>query len=520
MGSSLPGTTRRERLPYLSLRRQYATCSVLMHAHSGSLIQMTQHLRSPALASPTPELIQKLAEIVGPAHALTDPDQQLPYLREWRDLFIGRTPVVLRPGSTEEVSRILALANEARVGVVPQAGNTGLVGGQTPFESGNEIVLSVSRLKTVRDINPAAYTMTVEAGLTLAECRGVAESADRLFPLSLPSEGTCQIGGNIATNAGGVGVLAYGNTRQLVLGLEVVLADGRIIPGLKALKKDNTGYDLKDLFIGSEGTLGVVTAAVLKLYPRPAETATAMVALSEISHALDLFSLAQETAGRSVTAFEFIPRICIEFVTRNIPGTREPFQKAYPWYVLIEISGAKPDGQAAREMEDVLGQAAERGLLLDAVLASSLTQARDLWRLRESISEAQKPEGGNIKHDVSVPIARIAEFIQRADVIVERICPGARPLPLGHFGDGNVHYNIAQPIGMDKERFLELWEPITAAVHALVVEMDGSISAEHGIGRIKRADLERHKSAVEIELMRRIKVAFDPRGILNPGKVL
>jgi len=480
---------------------------------------MTQHHRPP-LAAPTPELIARLTEIVGPEHALTDPDQQLPYLREWRDLYIGRTPLVLRPANTEQVSRILALCNEARVGVVPQAGNTGLVGGQVPFESGNEIVLSVSRLKQIREINPAAYSMTVEAGLTLAECRAAAERADRLFPLSLPSEGTCQIGGNLATNAGGVGVLAYGNARQLVLGLEVVLADGRIVPGLKALKKDNTGYDLKDLFIGSEGTLGVITAAVLKLFPRPAESATAMVALAEISHALDLFSLAQETAGRSVTAFEFIPRICIDFVLRNIPGTREPFPKTYPWYVLIEISGAKADGQAAREMEDVLGQAAERGLLLDAVLAGSLSQARDLWRLRESVSEAQKPEGGNIKHDVSVPIAKIAEFIERADRIVESICPGARPLPLGHFGDGNIHYNIAQPVDMGKERFLEFWEPITTAVHELVAEMGGSISAEHGIGRMKRKDLERYKSAVELELMRRIKAAFDPNGILNPGKLL
>ncbi len=480
---------------------------------------MTEPKR-PELAPPTPGLIAKLTEIVGPEHALTDPDQQLPYLREWRDLFIGRSPVVLRPGSTEEVSRILALANEAHVGVVPQAGNTGLVGGQTPFETGNEIVLSVSRLKRVRDINPAAYSMTVEAGLTLAECHAAAERADRLFPLSLPSEGTCEIGGNLATNAGGVGVLAYGNARQLVLGLEVVLADGRIIPALKALKKDNTGYDLKDLFIGSEGTLGVITAAVLKLFPRPAESATAIVALAEISHALDLFSLAQETAGRSVTAFEFIPRICIDFVLRNVPGTREPFPKSYPWYVLIEVSGAKPDGQAARDMEDVLGQATERGLLLDAVLASSLSQAHELWRLRESISESQKPEGGNIKHDVSVPIARIAEFIERAGRIVESICPGARPLPLGHFGDGNIHYNIAQPIGMEKERFLALWEPISREVHALAAEMDGSISAEHGIGRMKRADLARYKSAVELDLMRRIKAAFDPNGIMNPGKVL
>jgi FAD/FMN-containing dehydrogenase len=481
---------------------------------------MTQPLRARPLAAPTAELIARLSRIVGPNHALTDPDQQLPYLREWRDLYIGRTPLVLRPGSTSEVAQILTLCNEARVAIVPQAGNTGLVGGQMPSESGTEIVLSVSRLKQVRAIDAAGYTMTVEAGLTLSECRAAAENSGRLFPLSLPSEGTCQIGGNLGTNAGGVGVLAYGNARQLVLGLEVVLADGRIWNGLKALKKDNSGYDLRDLFIGSEGTLGIITAAVLKLFPRPAETATAMVALAEIRDALELFALAEDAAGRSVTAFEFIPRICIEFVTRNIPGARDPFAHAYPWYVLIDISGAKPDGQAAREMEDVLGQASERGLLLDAVLATSMTQARDLWRLREGISEAQKPEGGNIKHDVSVPIARIPEFIARADRILERICPGARPLPLGHFGDGNVHYNIAQPLGMDKERFLALWEPITTAIHDLVIEMDGSISAEHGIGRMKRADLARYKSPVELDLMRRIKASFDPNGILNPGKVL
>jgi len=290
---------------------------------------MTQHHRPP-LAAPTPELIARLTEIVGPEHALTDPDQQLPYLREWRDLYIGRTPLVLRPANTEQVSRILALCNEARVGVVPQAGNTGLVGGQVPFESGNEIVLSVSRLKQIREINPAAYSMTVEAGLTLAECRAAAERADRLFPLSLPSEGTCQIGGNLATNAGGVGVLAYGNARQLVLGLEVVLADGRIVPGLKALKKDNTGYDLKDLFIGSEGTLGVITAAVLKLFPRPAESATAMVALAEISHALDLFSLAQETAGspsrRSNSSRAFASTSCCATSPARASRFRKPIR--------------------------------------------------------------------------------------------------------------------------------------------------------------------------------------------------
>jgi FAD/FMN-containing dehydrogenase len=474
----------------------------------------------PALKSPNPALIERLTAIVGRAHALTDPDQQLPYLREWRDLYAGRTPLVLRPGSTAEVAQILALANAERVAVVPQAGNTGLVGGQVPFERGDQIVLSVGRLKDVRSVDAAGYSMIVEAGLMLAEAQAVADAAGRLFPLSLPSEGSCQIGGNLGTNAGGVGVLAYGNARSLVLGLEVVLADGQIWSGLNALKKDNTGYDLRDLFIGSEGTLGIITAAVLKLFPRPAEKATAMVALSELGYALDLFALAQDAAGRALTAFEFIPRILIDFVTRHIPGAREPFATAYPWYALLEISGARADGQAARELETILTDAIERGLVLDAVLAGSLAQARDLWRLREGVSESQKPEGGNIKHDVSVPIARIPEFVARANAIVERICPGARPLPLGHFGDGNVHYNIAQPPGMDKSRFLGLWEEMTRSVHDLVVDMGGSISAEHGIGRMKRDELARIKSPIEMDLMRRIKAAFDPNGILNPGKVL
>lgn len=481
---------------------------------------MTTSAAGPVLNPPSRALIERLTTIVGPAHALTDPDQQLPYLREWRDLYAGRTPLVLRPGSTAEVAQILALANAERVAVVPQAGNTGLVGGQVPFETGHEIVLSVGRLKGMRKIDAAGYSMTVEAGLTLAEAQAAADTAGRLFPLSLPSEGSCQIGGNLGTNAGGVGVLAYGNARSLVLGLEVVLADGQVWNGLNALKKDNTGYDLRDLFIGSEGTLGIITAAVLKLFPRPAEKATAMVALSELEYALELFALAQDGAGRALTAFEFIPRILIEFVTRHIPGARDPFATAYPWYALLEISGARADGQAARGLETILTDAVERGLVLDTVLAGSLAQARDLWRLREGISESQKPEGGNIKHDVSVPIARISEFVTRANAIVERICPGARPLPLGHFGDGNVHYNIAQPPGMDKSRFLALWEEMTRAVHDLVVEMGGSISAEHGVGRMKRAELARLKSPIEMDLMRRIKTAFDPNGILNPGKVL
>jgi FAD/FMN-containing dehydrogenase len=463
-------------------------------------------------------LLAEFRAIVGAEHALTDPDQQLPYLREWRSLYEGHSSLVLRPGSTEEVAKILALANRHRIAVVPQAGNTGLVGGQIPMNG--EILLSVGRLNKVRAVDPQGFTMTVESGLTLAEAQTAADNANRLFPLSLPSEGTCRIGGNLGTNAGGVAVLAYGNTRQLVLGLEVVLADGRIWNGLNALKKDNTGYDLKDLFIGSEGTLGIITAAVLKLFPKPAEKATAMLALPELANAITLFSVAQEAAGQSLTAFEFIPRIVLEMVLRHVRNTRDPFSEAHPWYVLMEISGAKPDGSADRILAEILEAGLEKGLVIDARLAASLAQANDFWRLREGISEAQKPEGGNIKNDVSVPIARIPEFVARANAAVERLCPGARPLALGHFGDGNVHYNIAQPVGMPKEQFLARWKEISAAVYEIVLDFGGSISAEHGIGQMKRADLARAKGNVAMDMMRAIKGALDPNGILNPGKVL
>jgi FAD/FMN-containing dehydrogenase len=466
----------------------------------------------------TPSLLERLALIVGPEHALTDAEQQLPYLREWRDLYQGRAGVVLRPGSTEQVSRIMAIAHQEAIPVVPQAGNTGLVGGQMPLNG--EILLSVGRLKRVRHVDAAGYSMTVESGLTLAEAQAAAAAVDRLFPLSLPSEGSCQIGGNLATNAGGVGVLAYGNMRQLVLGLEVVLADGRVLPGLRALKKDNTGYDLRDLFIGSEGTLGIITAATLKLFPKPAETATAFVALPELACALALFAAAQDAAGTSLTAFEFMPRIVMDFVLQHTPGTRDPFAARHAWYTLLEISGLKGDGTAERDLIQILETAVQKGLVVDATVANSFTQARDFWRLRESISEAQKHEGGNIKNDVAVPIAFIAQFIARADSLVLQLCPGARPLAFGHFGDGNVHYNITQPTGMGKAEFLELWQPMQQAVNGAVLEFGGSISAEHGIGFMKRDALAHSKSAVEMDLMRAIKSAFDPKGILNPGKLV
>jgi FAD/FMN-containing dehydrogenase len=467
----------------------------------------------------SPELLARFAAIVGTQHALTDPDQQLPYLREWRDMYEGRASLVLRPGSTGEVSQILALADAHAIPVVPQAGNTGLVGGQIPF--GGEVVLSVGRLKRVRAVDPQGFTMTVETGVTLAEAQAAADDVNRLFPLSLPSEGTCQIGGNLGANAGGVGALVYGNARQLVMGLEVVLADGRVWNGLNALKKDNTGYDLKDLFIGSEGTLGVITAAVLRLFPKPAERATAFVALPDLDSALALFGLGQETCGTSLTAYEVMARIVLETVVKHARGARHPFPGAeHPWYALLETSGLKPDGSAERLLTETLMTASERGIVSDAVVASSLGQARDFWLLRESYSEAQKPLGGSIKNDISVPVAAIPEFIRRADAAMQRICPGARPIPISHFGDGNIHYNVSQPEDMGKEAFMARWDEMVHGVHEVVLSLNGSISAEHGIGIMKRAELAEVKGAVAMDLMRKIKAAFDPKGILNPGKVL
>lgn len=474
----------------------------------------------PQLNPPSPELIQRFVEIVGAPNALLEPKDQASYLREWRDLYTGRTPVVLRPGSTEEVSRILALANSERVAIVPQGGNTGLVGGQIPFESGTEVVLSLSRLNKIRAYDSAGGPMTLEAGVTLSMAQQLAEANGGLFPLSLASEGSCQIGGVLASNAGGVAVLAYGNARNLALGLEVVLADGKIWSGLRALKKDNTGYDLRDLFIGSEGTLGVITAATLKVFPRPKEKATAIVAVESPSMALSVFRAAENSAGSGLTAFEFWPGIAMGFVLSHIHGTRNPFAGEHPWYLLIEVSSGEGGGRAAAQLEALLIKATEDGMVLDAAVAGSLQQAKDFWKLRESLSEAQKPAGGSIKHDISVPVAGIPEFLKRAAPIVERICPGARPAPFGHFGDGNIHYNVTQPAGMDKQAYLDKWREMSRAVHTLVHEMDGSISAEHGIGRLKRDELKTFKSAVELDLMRAIKKALDPNGILNPGKVL
>ena len=472
------------------------------------------------LRPPTVDTLDALVRIVGEKNTIRAAADMAPYLTEWRDRYRGRAALVLKPGSTDEVSAILKCANETLTAIVPQGGNTGLVGGQIPFESGSEVVVSLERLTHVRDIDLASNSMTVEAGLTLALAQQVAESASRLFPLSLASEGSCQIGGVLATNAGGVAVLAYGNARELALGLEVVLADGRVWNGLKTLRKDNTGYDLKDLFIGSEGTLGIITAAVLRLFPRPMERVTCMVGLNDLKRALDFFARVHGAAGPMLTAFEVLPRIGIEFVVKHAEKTRDPFPTSYPWYLLLELTSPRVTEEPQQLAEALLQEAIEEDEVADAVIATSLKQAQDLWRLRELMSEMQRFEGGSIKHDVSVPVARVPELISRANQLVELMIPGARPVPFGHLGDGNIHYNVSQPVNMDKAAFLSNWEALNAAVHEIVLDLGGSISAEHGIGRMKRDLLPHAKGAIAMELMRKIKTSFDPNGILNPGKLL
>ena len=474
----------------------------------------------PKLQPPSAETLLALTSIVGERYAVRDTEDMAPYLTEWRDRYRGKAALVLKPGSLDDVSRILKCANEARIGIVPQGGNTGLVGAQIPDESGTQIVLSLERLTGIRDMDLASNTMTVEAGLTLAGAQEEAARAGRLFPLSLASEGSCQIGGVLSTNAGGLAVLAYGNARDLALGLEVVLADGRVWNGLKALRKDNTGYDLKNIFIGAEGTLGVITAAVLRLFPPPVERVTCMAALADLEDAPALFTHIQGAAGPMLTAFEILPRIGIAFAVKHGNGLRDPFEAPHPWYVLFELS-SPITGQDIRALAETQLQAAlEAGQIKDAVVPQSAAQAAELWRLREIMSEVQKYEGGSIKHDVSVPIARVPEFIDKANSLVERMIPGARPVPFGHLGDGNIHYNVSQPADMEKEAFLSNWEALNAAVHDIVLDLGGSISAEHGIGRMKRDLLPGAKGEVAMNLMRSIKASFDPNGILNPGKLL
>jgi FAD/FMN-containing dehydrogenase len=473
--------------------------------------------KTPALAG---DLIDRFATIVGAPSALRDEASIAPYLIEPRARFIGRTPLVLRPGSVAEVSAILRLANETSTPIVPQGGNTGVVGGQIPDASGREILVSLSRLKRIREVDTEGDTMTVEAGVILAEAQRAAAAADRLFPMGLASEGSCQIGGNLSTNAGGTAVLAYGNTRNLVLGVEVALASGEVWNGLRKLRKDNTGYDLRDLFIGAEGTLGIITAAVLRLFPKPRGKSVAFVGLGDPAAALRLLDVARKQAASGLTAFELIPRIAIDVVLKYVPGTRDPIAGRHDWYVLMEVSSSRSEADAEAMVEAIFGEGVAEGFVEDGVQARSLEQANAFWRIRHALSEVQKHEGGSIKHDVAVPVAAVPEFIARAGEAVTALIPGARPFPFGHVGDGNIHYNVSQPVGMDKAAFLARWDAVNAVVHAIVGELGGTISAEHGIGQLKREMLKAVKQPLELELMRRIKAAFDPNGIMNPGKVL
>jgi FAD/FMN-containing dehydrogenase len=468
-------------------------------------------------ASPlSPELVARLRAIVGDKHAITDPADIAPYLTEQRDLFHGRSPLVLRPGSTAEVSAICKLATEHRISLVPQGGNTGLVGGQTPHQG--EVVISMRRMDKIRDIDAASNTMTCEAGVVLQIAQQKAAEVDRLFPLSLGAEGSCTIGGNLSTNAGGTAALAYGVAREMALGLEVVLADGRILNGLSKLKKDNTGYDLRNLFIGAEGTLGIITAATLKLFQKPRAVETAFVGLNSPREALKLLAISQNEAAGSLTSFELLSDLAVDFSVRHGIDIRDPLASKHPWYVLMELSSSRDDARDA--LESILAQGLDDGIVDDAAIATSLSQRQAFWKLRDEVSTAQKPEGGSIKHDISVPVAAVPDFIAQANAAVVKLIPGARPVPFGHLGDGNIHYNVSQPVGANAAGFLSRWHEVNAVVFAIVLRMGGSISAEHGIGVLKRDDLPEVKDKVAIELMRGIKLMLDPLGIMNPGKVL
>lgn len=467
--------------------------------------------------APAPELLPRFAAIVGDRYAITDPVALAPHLVEGRGLYHGRTSMLLRPGSVDEVVAILKLANETKAPLVPQGGNTGLVGAQIPLDG--ELILSLTRLDKIREVDAASNAMTCEAGVVLQKAQEAAASVDRLFPLSLGAEGSCTIGGNLSTNAGGTAALAYGIARELVLGLEVVLADGRVMRQLSKLKKDNTGYDLRHIFIGAEGTLGIITAAVLKLFPRPRETETAFIGVPSPAAAVKLLNLARSRIGGTVTSFELIVRTVIDFAVKHGHGLRDPLTGKHPWYVLTEVA-SQHSGSLRTSLEELLADAAQQGLIEDATIAASLEQARAFWHLRHMLPEVQKPEGGSIKHDVSVPVAAIPDFLIEASAAVQKLIPGSRPVPFGHVGDGNIHFNVSQPVGADQTAFLARWSEVNHVVDDVVLKHGGSISAEHGIGKLKREELARVKDPVALELMRGLKRMLDPNGILNPGKVL
>jgi D-lactate dehydrogenase (cytochrome) len=466
------------------------------------------------------DFLQRARAIVGAGHVLTDAADVTPHATDWRKRYAGRPLAVAKPASAAETAALVALCAETRTPIVPQGGNTSLCGASVPDGSGTALIVNLSRLNRIRGIDAVNNTMTVEAGCVLAAIQQAALAADRLFPLSLAAEGSCEIGGNLSTNAGGVQVLRYGNTRELVLGLEVVLPSGELWEGLRGLRKDNTGYDLKQLFIGAEGTLGIITAAVLKLFPRPRGQATAVVGLESIERVLQLLEFAQSRAGERLTAFELMSDFAVKLVLRNCPATQQPFERDYPQYALLELSDTQAAEVVGPLLESLLADAIAQGIAVDAVIAQNEKQSRALWALRENISEAQGIDGRNLKHDISVPISAIGEFVKITDAALEAAYPGVRPVTFGHVGDGNLHYNVARPVGTGEQMWLAETAAVQRIVHDSAARFNGSISAEHGLGQLKRDEILRYKSATEMNLMRSVKRALDPLGIMNPGKVL
>ncbi|GJI97281.1 D-2-hydroxyacid dehydrogenase [Duganella caerulea] len=458
--------------------------------------------------------------IVGDAFVLDTPADMAPFLTDWRGRFTGKALAVLRPGSVDQVAALVRACARWRVPLVPQGGNTGLVLGSVPDAGGSAVVLSLARLNQIRQVDPVNRTMTVDAGCILQQVQEAAAAAGCLFPLSLAAEGSCTIGGNLSTNAGGTAVLRYGNTRELCLGLEVVTPQGEVWSGLRGLRKDNTGYDLRDLFIGAEGTLGVITGAVLKLYPQPKASITALAALPSPAHALQLLTLMQDHCGSSLTGFELMSRYCLELVAQQFQSLPKPFAAPHPQYVLLELSSSESEQHAVGLLEQAIGAALERDVISDAVVATSVAQSAGLWQLREHIPLAQAKAGKNIKHDISLPVSSIADFIAVTGPLLDAAFPGCQLVCFGHLGDGNLHYNVAPPDGISNEDFLLNQDKVNRVVHDSVVGFGGSISAEHGIGALKRDELAHYKSAVELNMMRAIKAALDPLGIMNPGKIL
>ncbi len=465
-------------------------------------------------------LIEQLENIVGATHVLVHGDLSA-YELDWRKRSRGKALAVVLPANTLEVAAVVKACAASSISIVTQGGNTGLVGGSTPDESGQQVVLSLQRMKTVRRMDAANLTMTVDAGCILQTLQEAAEKAGFLFPLSLAAEGSCTIGGNLATNAGGTQVVRYGNARDLCLGVEVVTAQGEVWEGLSGLRKDNTGYDLRDLFVGSEGTLGIITAATLKLYPLPAARLTAWAAVPSMDHAVTLLGLAHKHLGAGLTGFEVMGQFALSLVAKHYPQQRVPLWQDYPWCVLLENSDHESEAHAREQFEKLLETAFENGCVLDAVVAENLTQASQLWHIRESIPLAQAEEGLNIKHDISIAVSRIPEFVTTTDALLEAAIPGVRLVNFGHLGDGNLHYNVQAPIDGDAKAFLRDWEArVTTMVYDSVARFDGSISAEHGVGSLKLDKLEQHKSPVALGMMRAIKQALDPQGVMNPGRVV